>query len=253
MMLARHPVHVLLGAVALGLGMTVVTATGATAINANPAAPQADGCYTWSGELSTGDSGDAVTNLQTRIAGWSAEGSPVVVDGQFGAATEAALKRFQEGYGLSASGVADSATFTKIYELQDDDCSPVHFTFDEFTSGDGSGFSGGNASEAEVRANVLLNMWKLEALRHKMGDVPLQISSAFRSVAYNEQVGGVSNSNHTYGNAVDLVGSPSLCALAQNSRTAGFNEIIGPGAEGHSDHTHVATRSDQSWNAPQCM
>lgn len=36
-------------------------------------------------------------------------------------------------------------------------------------------------------------------------------------------------------------------------RSAGFNESIGPGAEGHDDHTHLTTRSGQYWSAPDCM
>lgn len=237
----------LCGVFALGL---VVAGTGAIA---NPAPAVADDCYTWDQELSNGDSGDAVRELQVRVAGWAASGDPVGIDGVYGAETENAVKRFQEGYGLAANGIADSATFDKIYALQDADCSPAHFAFSEFKSKDGSGFAGGNTSTANVKRNVLRNMWKLEALRHKLGDQPLQVSSGFRSVAHNDDVGGAPNSKHTYGTAADLTGSPSLCDLARAGRASGFNGIIGPGAEGHGDHTHLDTRSSQYWNAPGCF
>lgn len=253
MRLDRRRVRLAAGALALGIGMAGLTATGASAIGTQSAAPWADGCYTWDGGLSHGDEGDAVKELQTRVAGWSAAGAPIAVDGVFGDDTQAAIKRFQKGYGLEQTGKGDTATYEKIYELQSDDCSPAHFTWDEFASNRTGGFAGGNVSEAQVKENVLLTMWKLEALRHKMGDAPIQLSSVFRTVEENADVGGVPNSNHTYGTAADLIGSHSFCDMAVQSQDSGFNEIIGPGAPNHDDHTHVATRSGQNWNAPDCF
>lgn len=242
-----RPVRLLLGALALGLGMTA----GVGAVKPPPAA--ADGCYTWDRTLSRGDSGTDVRRLQVRVAGWAGYADPVGIDGVYGPETEAAVERFQRGYGLSADGVAGPRTFDRIYALQDADCSPAHFAFGEFTSSDGSGFSGGNTSTSNVRTNVLRNMWKLEAMRHKLGDRPLYVSSGFRSVSHNDNVGGAPNSKHTYGTAADLTGAPSLCTLAREARSSGFNGIIGPGAPGHGDHTHLDTRSGRYWNAPHCF
>ncbi|MFM9701195.1 peptidoglycan-binding domain-containing protein, partial [Streptomyces europaeiscabiei] len=74
-----------------------------------------DGCYTWSGTLSEGSSGEAVRQLQIRVAGYPGTGAQLSIDGQFGPATKAAVQRFQSAYGLAADGVAGPATFNKIY------------------------------------------------------------------------------------------------------------------------------------------
>jgi len=95
-------------------------------------------------------------------------------------------------------------------------------------------------------------MWKLEAMRHALGDVPLYVSSGFRSYACNSAAGGSSTSRHLYGDAVDLTGSPSLCTLARQGRNHGWAEILGPGYPGHNDHTHLAYKSGQFWSAPNC-
>lgn len=239
-------VRLIAGALALGLGVSV----GMIQLGAQPAS--ADGCYTWGSTLSRGDSGADVRRLQVRVAGWAGYGDPVAIDGVYGPETENAVERFQRGYGLAVDGIAGPQTYNKIYQLQDSDCTPVHFAYSEFTSNDGSGFSGGNTGTSNVRTNVLRNMWKLEALRHKLGDSPLYVSSGFRSVSHNEDVGGAPNSKHTYGTAADLTGAPSLCSLARQARDSGFNGIIGPGASGHGDHVHLDTRSGRYWNAPAC-
>jgi zinc D-Ala-D-Ala carboxypeptidase len=217
----------------------------------NPAA--ADGCYTWGRTLSQGASGDDVRQLQIRIAGWPGFGGHLAIDGDFGPGTRSALIRFQQAYGLSADGIAGSQTYSKIYELQDDDCTPIHFAYSELDDGCGiGGWSGGPLSAAATKQNALWTMWHLEAMRHALGDVPLNITSGFRDIQCNASVGGASNSQHLYGTAADLVGSPSLCRMAQEARNHGFGGIFGPGYPDHNDHTHVDIRSSNSWSAPNC-
>ncbi|MEU3961126.1 D-Ala-D-Ala carboxypeptidase family metallohydrolase [Streptomyces buecherae] len=230
-------VMVMAGAV-IGVGTTSGTA-------------QAASCYTWNRTLSQGSSGSDVTQLQIRVAGWVTSGERLSYDGNYGARTAAAVKKFQAAYGLSADGVAGPATFSKIYSLQDADCTPIHFTYAELNKCN-STWSGGAVSATTAKANALKTMWKLEAMRHALGDVPIQISSGFRSHACNDAVGGASGSRHLYGDAADLVGSPTLCRLAQQSRTHGFSEILGPGYTGHNDHTHVAFDPSPFWSAPTC-
>ena len=232
--------------VALGATFTVTVATAPSAA--------ADGCYTWAGTLRQGSSGAGVTRLQIRVAGWVAYGEVLAIDGQFGPATDRAVRRFQAAYGLTVDGIAGPETFGKIYQLQDDDCSPIHFTFAEVSYNCGrGGFSGGAVSATQVRENLLRAMWKAEALRHKLGDDPIRITSGFRDYACNSSVGGASNSRHLYGDALDLgAGANTLCQMAQTARSTGFNGIFGPGYPGHSDHTHVDSRSSRSWSAPNC-
>jgi zinc D-Ala-D-Ala carboxypeptidase len=213
----------------------------------------ADGCYTWNRTLSEGASGEDVRQLQIRVAGYPAYGGHIAADGAFGPATKAAVQRFQQAYGLGADGIAGSATFSKIYALQDDDCTPIHFAYTELDDGcGGSGWDGGPLSAAATKANALRTMWQLEAMRHALGDQPLIITSGFRSISCNNSVGGASNSQHLYGTAADLVGSHSLCTLAKRARYHGFGGIFGPGYPGHNDHTHVDIRTSNAWSAPNC-
>jgi zinc D-Ala-D-Ala carboxypeptidase len=214
---------------------------------------RADGCYTWGRTLSQGASGADVKQLQIRVAGYPAYGGHIAADGAFGPATKAAVQRFQQAYGLAADGIAGPATFSKIYSLQDDDCTPIHFTYSELDDGcGGSGFDGGPLSAAQTKANALQTMWQLEAMRHALGDQPLVITSGFRSYACNAAVGGASNSQHLYGRSADLVGVHSLCTMARQARYHGFGGIFGPGYPGHNDHTHVDIRTTNAWSAPNC-
>ncbi len=175
----------------------------------------ADECYTWSRTLSQGSSGGDVTQLQIRVAGWVTSGERLSYDGAYGARTAAAVKKFQAAYGLPADGVAGPQTFSKIYALQDADCTPVHFTYGELNRCN-SDWSGGAVPAATAKANALKTMWKLEAMRHALGDVPIS------------------------------------GRLAQQARTHGFSEILGPGYPGHNDHTHVALDPSPYWSAPSC-
>ncbi|WP_319462862.1 D-Ala-D-Ala carboxypeptidase family metallohydrolase [Micromonospora sp. RTP1Z1] len=229
---------------------------------AAPAA-HADGCYTWQRPLSQGRSGEDVRQLQIRVAGWAAYRDIVPVDGSYGPETTAAVKRFQSAYGLRVDGIAGPRTFAKIYSLQDDDCTPKHFSYSELDNGCGKGgWSGGPLSPSATREKALRTMWKLEALRRSLGDKPLHVNSGFRSIACNRQVGGASDSQHLYGNAADLTsGSSSLCQVARTARSRGFSGIFGPGYPGHANHVHVDSRrennSDRSsntttWSAPNC-
>ncbi len=73
-------------------------------------------------------------------------------------------------------------------------------------------------------------MWKLEALRHALGDQAIRVTGGFRSTACNSAVGGASNCRHPYGDAADLEARPhALCTLADEARYHGFNGLLGPG------------------------
>lgn len=216
----------------------------------------ADACYTWPRTLRRGMSGDDVRQLQIRVAGWAAYHDYVAIDGAFGPETEAAVRRFQAGYGLQVDGIAGPQTFGKIYELQDSDCTPVHFAYSEFDDECFGGFSGGKVSASTVRSNLLRVMWKLEALRKKLDMGPLYIASGFRSVECNRRAGGAADSQHLYGTAADVVpSSPTrarLCTVASAARYAGFQGIIAPGSPdgNHEDHVHVDNRVENTADGP---
>jgi zinc D-Ala-D-Ala carboxypeptidase len=216
----------------------------------------ADECYTWTRTLGSGASGADVAELQVRVAGWAGYGVNMAIDGSYGPQTVAAVKGFQSAYGLSADGVAGPATFAKIYELQDVDCSPLHFSWAEVDGGCGEGgYSGGSVSAATVKENLKRAMWRAEALRRQLGDKPLRVTSGFRSQACDRAVGGSGTGQHTYGAAIDLTGFsgvPTLCQIASQARWSGFGGIFGPGYPGHDDHTHVDIRAGRTWSAPTC-
>ncbi|MDV9188031.1 D-Ala-D-Ala carboxypeptidase family metallohydrolase [Streptomyces sp. SR27] len=234
------------------LSIVMIMTASLTGVMATAGAAQADGCYTWSRTLSQGTSGADVTALQVRVAGYPGYGGVLAIDGDYGPGTAAAVKRFQSAYGLAADGVAGPATFSKIYALQDDDCTPIHFTYAELNTCNTT-WAGGAVSAATAKSNALRTMWKLEALRHALGDQSIRVTSGFRSQACNAAVGGASSSRHLYGDAADLGSGPhSLCLLAQQARNHGFNGILGPGYPGHSDHTHVDHRDGRFWSASSC-
>ncbi|MGH8879995.1 MAG: D-Ala-D-Ala carboxypeptidase family metallohydrolase [Stackebrandtia sp.] len=209
----------------------------------------AHAAYGWSRTLKEGMKGDDVTQLQIRVAGYPGYGKVLGIDGSFGPHTKSAVAGFQQAYGLSADGVAGPNTYNKIYAIQSDDNTPVHFEYPELNKCNGD-WSGGKVSAATAKANALVTMWRLEAMRHKLGDKSISISSGFRSVACNDSAGGASNSRHMYGDAADLVGSHSFCTMSKQARHHGFAGILGPGFPGHVDHVHVS--GGDHWSAPSC-
>lgn len=239
------------------IGTLLVTlATSLVAITSTAAPAHADGCYTWSSTLKQGATGAAVTQLQIRVAGWASSGSIFAIDGSYGPATTTAVKNFQSAYGLSADGVAGPNTFNKIYALQDDDCTPIHFTWSEVDDVCYGGWPAPiSGTVAQVKANLIRTMWRAEALRHRLGDHPLTVTSAYRSKACNDRVGGSPTSNHLYGRAMDLVpgnSSTSICSIARGARYS-FDEVLGPGYPDHSDHAHVGWQSSKYHSASQCF
>ena len=231
----------LTAAVAVPTTAAVIGLTGGTAHAA----------YSWPRTLQEGMSGADVTQLQIRVAGYPGYGAVLALDGSFGPATKAAVTRFQQAYGLGADGVAGPSTFSKIYSIQSSDNTPIHFTYAELNRCN-STWAGGRVSADTAKANALRTMWKLEALRHALGDRPINISSGFRSTSCNSAVGGATNSRHLYGDAADLVGSHSFCTLAKQAHNHGFAGILGPGYPGHNDHVHLDTRPSRFWSAPTC-
>jgi zinc D-Ala-D-Ala carboxypeptidase len=172
--------------------------------------------FTFSRSLQQGDRGRDVRALEVRVAGWypSQDQASLTVDGHFTAATSAAVKAFQSFYGLPSDGVAGSATFAVLANMQDADGSTVNFSWGEFeqhfnsscsakANADAGTFEGGMSSPARVKRYVRRLMWRLEALRAKGGGHAIGINSGFRSVDYNSCIGGAASSQHMYGSAAD--------------------------------------------------
>lgn len=215
------------------------------------AAPTAAQAYSWGRTLRQGMSGDDVRELQIRVAGWAAD-SParayVGIDGSFGAQTHNAVRRFQSGWGLGADGVAGPQTFEQLNWLEGSGDSTRHFNYSEFHSKDGSGFSGGRVGAGTVQTNVRLLMWKLEGLRRKLGDNPITVNSAFRSVSHNAAVGGSSNSMHMYGIGADVgVANRTPTQVYTSMKTCGFSGVILYSGHSHGDSRIQYAYGAQSW------
>jgi zinc D-Ala-D-Ala carboxypeptidase len=195
--------------------------------------------YEFSRELRAGDRGPDVRQLEIRIAGWfpRADNTRLRVDERFGFRTVRAVKRFQRRYGLTVDGVAGPQTFEKLDELEDDDGSTLHFDWKEFrqnynpncsakANAYAGTFAGGMTSRFWTKHNVRRLMWRLEAVRAKGGGNPVGINSGFRSVPYNDCIGGARSSQHLYGTGADnriaTVDNRTARDLARRSQVHGI-------------------------------
>jgi hypothetical protein len=205
--------------------------------------------YSWSRTLRQGTNGADVVELQIRVAGWAADGprqTRVTIDGDFGPGTEAAVRRFQAAYGLAVDGVVGPNTQSRLNALESSDGSTVHFNWSEFTDRVSGTFNGGKLSASATRENARRLMYKLEALRVKLGNRSITVNSGFRSIAHNRDVGGASDSMHLYGHAADLnVPGVSNRTVYQRAETSGFSGL----ETFNTDHQHVDSRADmgRSW------
>lgn len=207
--------------------------------------------------LREGSHGPAVRALQARVAGWypGAGRDFFSVDGDFGPMTTRAVRRFQRHFGLKGDGVAGRATFRAFNRLTDNDGSTAHFDWSEFAqhrnprcsakaNAHAGTFTGGLVARVRVRKKVRLLMWRLEALRAKAGNRPVGINSGFRSVPYNNCIGGASVSQHLYGTAADM-----RVAEITNRRTrvvARHSQFHGIACYRKQTHNHLDTRMQNS-------
>ncbi len=229
-------------------GVGLVAAFGGVALNSWK--PGKASAYGWSGTLGQGSSGPDVAELQIRVAGWAADGPSqtyVGVDGSFGPGTDAAVRRFQSAYGIGSDGVVGPESQGVLNSLEKGDGSTAHFDWSEFTSHDGAGFGGGNVGAGEIQENVRRSMYKLEAVRLKAGNAPTTINSGFRSTAYNASIGAVSNSQHTFGTASDVVlsglSTRSVYVIAERSGFSGLESFS------HS-WQHCDSRAEHGYASP---
>lgn len=153
--------------------------------------------------LRRGDAGAHVALLQ-RLLTLSGH-DPGPVDGKFGPRTEGAVRAYQQRYALAVDGVADPQTWGRLGQ-------PVHITE---TAGSGvhvtDHFRLGEFPCPHCGRLVLLYLPDLcavlEAVRAKVGGVPLAITSGYRCPDHNKAVGGSPQSQHLLGKAADIVSS----------------------------------------------
>lgn len=232
--------------------LVVVAAVAALVALASPAL-----AYDFDRPLKRGDEGPDVRALQTRVAGWFPrdDQTPMGIDGAFGRKTARAVKAFQRFYGMEVDGVAGQGVFDKLSSLEDDDGSTAHFDWSEFVQNRNAGcsakanayagtFDGGAVAPSVVKTNVRRLMWRLEALRAKTGGHAIGINSGYRSVAYNDCIGGARASQHMYGTAAD-----NRIAQVDNRtgrEVAMTSQFSGVGCYSSLSHNHLDIRVENA-------
>ena len=172
--------------------------------------------------------GRSVEDLQRRLGeiGW-----PVAVDGVYGKSTFESVSDFQRGFAwwdLVVDGYAGAKTWDALDLVKRNSglCS-LHFAFREFKSR-GDGWI--KVSRVLVRG--------LEAYRDLAGR-PVRVVSGYRDPDYNARVGGARNSQHLYGNAVDLDEVVPWQKVAALQRFSGIGIQGSNGLIRHVDVRHV--------------
>ena len=234
----------------------VAVALGALVFSAAPAA-----AYEWPKVLKEGHTGPDVRALQMRLAGWFPRNDKTFfpINGTYQGMTVNAVKRFQEHYGLTVDGIARRSTFKVLDSLEDEDGSTKNFDFSEFQQNSSSAcskeansyagtFKGGMVPARRVKNNVIRMMWRLEALRAKLGDQPIAVNSGFRSVPYNECINGATYSQHQYGTSAD-VRVLDVTNRDVRNRARG-SQIHGIGCYSTLSHNHMDLRM-QNRSLPQ--
>lgn len=131
------------------------------------------------------------------------------VDGLWGAASVAATERFQSDYGLLVDGIAGAntqkalrgavaGTMTPVTTKDDFWAEIKHFSREEFKCKCGGKYC--NGYPAEMQETVVRIA---DAAREHFGK-PAHVVSGLRCEKWNAIQGGVQNSQHRFGEAIDL-------------------------------------------------
>ena len=171
---------------------------------------------------------------------------PISNDGALGPATKEAVKKFQRQEGLADDGIPgplteakllDAVAAGRVYKPQETASKPPgktgtfwdeieFFTREEFRCKCGGRYCNGfpaEMSEDTVRC--------ADEIRRRAG-VPLRVNSGLRCDCWNAIQGGVKNSNHRTGHAVDLSGNISAAKLYAIAQEVHAEKIPGRGGLG---------------------
>lgn len=116
-----------------------------------------------------------------------------------------------------------------------------HFTWEEARCRCGAcdGW-GGPAIEAEIRRTA---EWA-EEVRLALGSVPMRVNSWYRCPAWNRHVGGVPNSQHLRGKAIDFSVKTLSPATVQKSLRPRWPELV-KGLGSYAGFTHIDRRDGE--------
>jgi hypothetical protein len=97
------------------------------------------------------------------------------------------------------------------------------------------------------RVNAQHHAFKLERLRHRLGDVPLRILSWFRTRPWNQSQGGASDSRHLYADGTDF-DSGTVAQIGTSRFDAACEEEFENGGFGRypSGSRHVDSRGSRA-------
>ena len=176
------------------------------------------------------------------------------IDGVYGQMSKTATTAFQKDFGLSATGICDAQTekglkhavcygITKKTDTTTDPWKNIrYFNKAEFKCKCGGRHCDGYPAEVDMTM-----VRYADEIRHRIGQ-PLRVNSGLRCSVHNRNEGGVSNSQHLYGTAVDLA-RPSGVTPAKMAQIA--EDVIGnTGGIGiYSWGIHIDSRKTKSrWN-----
>lgn len=128
----------------------------------------------------------------------------IKIDGIWGNGSMGATRKFQEAYGLTPNGIFDAATEARIKEVIANDEAPAnfwdeikYFKREEFKCKCGKYCNGYPAEMDRTLIRVA------DRVRGHFGKAAI-VSSGVRCERHNANVGGVSNSRHLTGKAMDF-------------------------------------------------
>lgn len=178
------------------------------------------------------------------------------VDGDWGTLSKTATKAFQQDHNLTPDGVFGSATEKAVLAaVAKNETKPPtattptgewkdirYFTKTEFKCKCGGKHCNGYPAEIDMTM-----VGYADEIRHRLGK-PLNVNSGLRCSVWNQKQGGVSNSQHLYGTAVDL----DCPAGTTPSEMAAIAEEVMGGTGGigiYSWGIHIDSRKTKSrWN-----
>jgi hypothetical protein len=189
---------------------------------------------------------------------------PGAIDGAMGRNTQAAARRFQADYGLTADGDPGAATQKMLIGAVAGTAVKVNkpaqtgtgagktgtfwddiqfFSRAEFKCQCGGKYCNGYPAEpAEETVRMA------DEIRKRVG-VPLTVNSGLRCKRHNAEVGGVPNSLHTTGQAVDLSGNISPARLREIAEQVQAEMVPGRGGLGlYSWGVHIDNGKKSRWN-----
>lgn len=133
-----------------------------------------------------------LTNIKAIQVKLNSHGYNLAVDGLAGNSTENAVADFQSKNGLVVDKIVGNATMNKLNET------PSHYECKYFKDSEfACPCCGLNLQKDGIKRIA-------DEIREHFGQ-PAIITSGTRCAKHNKEVGGVSNSWHLYGNAIDLV------------------------------------------------